>query len=80
MTLNETNSRTPTCRSGLRGSIDRRLVTARAHPDCEARSEGARIAPSRAGVTQLAECLLPKQDVAGSSPVSRSTFSVTAPR
>ena len=28
---------------------------------------------SRAGVTQLAECLLPKQDVAGSNPVSRST-------
>ena len=27
---------------------------------------------SRAGVTQLAECLLPKQDVAGSNPVSRS--------
>ncbi len=26
----------------------------------------------RAGVTQLAECLLPKQDVAGSNPVSRS--------
>ena len=29
---------------------------------------------SRAGVTQLAECLLPKQNVAGSNPVSRSTF------
>ena len=28
----------------------------------------------RAGVTQLAECLLPKQNVAGSNPVSRSTF------
>jgi hypothetical protein len=28
---------------------------------------------SRAGVTQLAECLLPKQNVAGSNPVSRST-------
>ena len=28
--------------------------------------------PSRAGVTQLAECLLPKQNVAGSNPVSRS--------
>ena len=27
----------------------------------------------RAGVTQLAECLLPKQNVAGSNPVSRST-------
>ena len=27
---------------------------------------------SRAGVTQLAECLLPKQNVAGSNPVSRS--------
>ena len=26
----------------------------------------------RAGVTQLAECLLPKQNVAGSNPVSRS--------
>ena len=26
-----------------------------------------------AGVTQLAECLLPKQNVAGSNPVSRST-------
>src|SRR3954471_7418374 len=33
----------------------------------------ARIAASRAGVTQLAECLLPKQNVAGSNPVSRST-------
>ena len=32
----------------------------------------ARIAASRAGVTQLAECLLPKQNVAGSNPVSRS--------
>ena len=30
------------------------------------------MAPSRAGVTQLAECLLPKQNVAGSNPVSRS--------
>ena len=29
---------------------------------------------SRAGVTQSVECLLPKQNVAGSSPVSRSTF------
>jgi hypothetical protein len=29
---------------------------------------------SRAGVTQLAECLLPKQNVAGSNPVSRSTL------
>ncbi len=29
--------------------------------------------PSRAGVTQLAECLLPKQNVAGSNPVSRSS-------
>ena len=29
---------------------------------------------SRAGVTQLAECLLPKQNVAGSNPVSRSIF------
>ena len=28
---------------------------------------------SRAGVTQLAECLLPKQNVAGSNPVSRSS-------
>ncbi len=27
----------------------------------------------RAGVTQLAECLLPKQNVAGSNPVSRSS-------
>jgi hypothetical protein len=35
---------------------------------------------SRAGVTQLAECLLPKQNVAGSNPVSRSTFpSVPSP-
>jgi hypothetical protein len=31
------------------------------------------IPSSRAGVTQLAECLLPKQNVAGSNPVSRST-------
>ena len=31
---------------------------------------------SRAGVTQLAECLLPKQNVAGSNPVSRSTSAV----
>ena len=33
-----------------------------------------RMVASRAGVTQLAECLLPKQNVAGSNPVSRSTF------
>ena len=32
----------------------------------------------RAGVTQLAECLLPKQDVAGSNPVSRSNSSPKA--
>ena len=32
----------------------------------------ATLAASRAGVTQLAECLLPKQNVAGSNPVSRS--------
>ena len=36
----------------------------------------ATIGFSRAGVTQLAECLLPKQNVAGSNPVSRSTTSV----
>ena len=29
--------------------------------------------PPKAGVTQSVECLLPKQDVAGSNPVSRST-------
>src|ERR1035437_8900981 len=34
----------------------------------------------RAGVTQLAECLLPKQNVAGSNPVSRSTSPQTAGR
>ncbi len=33
----------------------------------------ARLAVSRAGVTQLAECQLPKLNVAGSNPVSRST-------
>jgi hypothetical protein len=33
--------------------------------------------PCRAGVTQSVECLLPKQNVAGSSPVSRSTFPLT---
>src|SRR4029079_9326770 len=33
----------------------------------------ARLALSRAGVTQLAECQLPKLNVAGSNPVSRST-------
>jgi hypothetical protein len=38
------------------------------------RSPIGTIEPSRAGVTQLAECLLPKQNVAGSNPVSRSTF------
>ena len=38
----------------------------------------ARIGASRAGVTQLAECLLPKQNVAGSNPVSRSTLFSTA--
>jgi hypothetical protein len=32
-----------------------------------------RMSSSQAGVTQLAECLLPKQNVAGSNPVSRST-------
>ena len=37
-------------------------------------SRRANMAVSRAGVTQLAECLLPKQNVAGSNPVSRSTF------
>ena len=35
----------------------------------------ARLWSLRAGVTQSVECLLPKQNVAGSSPVSRSTFS-----
>src|SRR4051794_35959693 len=33
----------------------------------------ARLSASRAGVTQLAECQLPKLNVAGSNPVSRST-------
>ena len=28
----------------------------------------------RAGVTQLVECLLPKQNVVGSSPITRSNF------
>ena len=39
---------------------------------CPCRPAGDRIRASRAGVTQLAECLLPKQNVAGSNPVSRS--------
>jgi hypothetical protein len=43
------------------------------HPDLGRDAESrARIRASRAGVTQLAECLLPKQNVAGSNPVSRS--------
>ena len=42
------------------------------------RQRPARIAASRAGVTQLAECQLPKLNVAGSNPVSRSN-SPTAP-
>ena len=33
----------------------------------------AKLSVSRAGVTQLAECQLPKLNVAGSNPVSRST-------
>ena len=37
----------------------------------------ARMQSSRAGVTQLAECQLPKLNVAGSNPVSRSTFPQT---
>jgi hypothetical protein len=37
------------------------------------RSPVAKLAVSRAGVTQLAECQLPKLNVAGSNPVSRST-------
>ncbi len=39
------------------------------------RTAVARLEVSRAGVTQLAECLLPKQNVAGSNPVSRSISS-----
>ena len=31
-----------------------------------------------AAITQLAECLLPKQDVAGSTPVSRSIYASVA--
>jgi hypothetical protein len=38
------------------------------------------MAPSRAGVTQLAECQLPKLNVAGSNPVSRSTFPLSDER
>lgn len=30
--------------------------------------------PEQAGVTQLAECLLPKQDVEGSNPFTRSSL------
>jgi hypothetical protein len=43
------------------------------------RLPGDRIRASRAGVTQLAECLLPKQNVAGSNPVSRSTSKLDGP-
>ena len=38
------------------------------------------MSPSRAGVTQLAECQLPKLNVAGSNPVSRSTLPPLRPR
>src|SRR4029079_10042625 len=40
----------------------------------------ARLALSRAGVTQLAECQLPKLNVAGSNPVSRSTPALSSER
>lgn len=33
---------------------------------------------TNAGVTQLVECVLPKHNVAGSSPVSRSIFAFIA--
>ena len=49
------------------------------HDDYVKEPEPSRLPFSRAGVTQLAECLLPKQDVAGSNPVSRSNSSFDLP-
>ena len=52
------------------GSIASRADGAR----CVTEDRGCdRLSASRAGVTQLAECQLPKLNVAGSNPVSRST-------
>ena len=39
----------------------------------DALSSGSATAVLEAGITQLVECKLPKLDVAGSSPVARST-------
>jgi hypothetical protein len=43
---------------------------------CESDDSAILKANGRAGVIQLVECQLPKLDVAGSSPVSRSMFSM----
>ena len=56
-----------------RSDIRDRGAVLLSNPTLDARPEPLRIEISRAGVTQLVECLLPKQNVAGSSPVSRST-------
>ena len=54
--------------SAHRRRVISRVVHSSAH--------GVNPTASRAGVTQLAEYLLPKQNVAGSIPVSRSTSSI----
>ena len=53
-------------------TIGRDRAVALGRADC-------RMSSSRAGVTQLAECQLPKLNVAGSNPVSRSTSSCSTP-
>src|SRR3990170_3836415 len=58
--------------SRLRGGV---RTLPRGRPALDRRRTDGSIEASRAGVTQLAECLLPKQNVAGSNPVSRSTSS-----
>ena len=51
-------------------------ATLSSDPESRAGSSSAVKSAGWAGVTQLAECLLPKQNVAGSNPVSRSNLPI----
>jgi DNA-binding FadR family transcriptional regulator len=55
------------------GHAAERAMIAHLEPGLATTGPIAKLAVSRAGVTQLAECQLPKLNVAGSNPVSRST-------
>ena len=83
MLLRTTGRRTGRARSPARNVMDDpagRRGCHRAVFDGNVRGQDWNLCGLHAGVTQLAECLLPKQNVAGSNPVSRSKSQLSRDR